>query len=588
MNKNWKRPATAVLAITITLVGFQNCSDFSVANSFGISSLFSASTSSVGQIRRLSGYEYSNSLNDILTAQFGMQNPGNAWKGGGIYGDSPVQNSMSALPSDAVATKLGTPELAMDLNEDFFSGYNNVAVAAASDIISQGWLTDFTGCATDATTMTPACVDQFITQFGTLAFRTPPTADERADLKTATDWTTLIAKILTHPRFLTHIERDGSLQQDGSYKLTQYEIEARLAQMFLKSAPDEAGLQAVANGSLATPAGIRAEAARMFATQRSHDVMWTFFQQWLGAKRVPYSYGADDPAYDTFSAPLANGDINAYPTALRNAVLQDAQQYLDYLTFNSGSLQDIFRSPLIFTTNSMVATLYGITPRASATAPPVTDTSGHYGGILSRQIITHQNPGTEGDTNHIQRGVLILSNLVGMDLGVPAAGALQQAAAANIPAGVSTRIEQVMQTSSSACQQCHQTINPVGFAMAHFDSLGRYKTTETRYRVVNGAMSVLATNSIDATAFVQLGSKFYPVSDLPDLVNALFDSGKLYEGFAKYYFMFAFGRLPASPNDLQLLAFLEGDLKTKSLSDALINMSQSPAFAIAVPPRGGQ
>lgn len=578
-----------VLSLFVMVIGFQNCSDFAVATFSSIGAIFdSSSTSSVGQIRRLSNYEYQNSLADVLAAQLAKNNQDPAW-GAKIIGESnEIQNGLSALPADSAATKFATSEMDMDVTDDHFSGYMNVGILIGSELVSSNWIPKMTNnCESDSTTMDATCVDQFITDFATFAFRTPPTAAEKAELKKQTSWTSLIAKILSHPRFLAHIERDGKRQADGSYQLTPYEIEARIAAVFTKSVPDAAGIQVAASGSLATASSRRAEALRLFATQRSHDAMWRFFQQWLGANRVPTVYGTGDPAYVAFSAPITNDTLNNGNT-MHDAVLEDAREFLDYHVFNSGTLADIFKSTLMFTTDPGVASIYGVAPRANTSVTPTADPSGHYQGILSRQMFTQQTPGTEGDINHIERGVLILQNVAGISLGQPAAAALQLAAAVNIPAGVSTRMEQTLETSQSACMSCHQMINPAGFTLAHFDSLGRYITTETRYRLANGSSTVTAANNVDSSVNLQLGAKFYPASDLPTLVDALLESGFLYQGFANYYFNYAFGRQPTSTADLQIINSLIADLKTKPLSEALLNIATQPGFAVAVPPGGPQ
>ena len=75
----------------------------------------------------------------------------------------------------------------------------------------------------------------------------------------------------------------------------------------------------------------------------------------------------------------------------------------------------------------------------------------------------------------------------------------------------------------------------------------------------------------------------YIVSSPATLVDALIDSGKLYEGFAKYYFRFAFGRIEDVSADKGLLDKMAADLKADSLQNAFINMVLHPDFAKARP-----
>ena len=43
---------------------------------------------------------------------------------------------------------------------------------------------------------------------------------------------------------------------------------------------------------------------------------------------------------------------------------------------------------------------------------------------------------------------------------------------------MTTRERVSLQTKPQACQTCHATINPLGFAFENFDAVGRYRTTE--------------------------------------------------------------------------------------------------------------
>ncbi|MBV8881542.1 MAG: DUF1588 domain-containing protein, partial [Planctomycetaceae bacterium] len=53
---------------------------------------------------------------------------------------------------------------------------------------------------------------------------------------------------------------------------------------------------------------------------------------------------------------------------------------------------------------------------------------------------------------------------------------------------MTTRERVTMQTKPQACQSCHATINPLGFAFERFDAVGRFRTME-------------GSKPIDATGF---------------------------------------------------------------------------------------
>ena len=103
-------------------------------------------------------------------------------------------------------------------------------------------------------------------------FRSPVTPAEILELKNGiTTWQQLIGRMYLHPRFLMHIYREGTLVEPDSdvYKLTDYELAAKLASVFWKSIPDPQGLAAAASGSLSTPDGLRTEITRIVNSSRN-------------------------------------------------------------------------------------------------------------------------------------------------------------------------------------------------------------------------------------------------------------------------------------------------------------------------------
>lgn len=534
-------------------------------------------------VRRLSNLEYRNSLVDAVNYQFGRQ--GSNLGATVMSRVAAANNNFSNLPTDASPLRLGTDQLATsNMSADRFSVYLSIANAIATDITSQSsTLQAFAGtCATNNTSISNVtCLDNFINNFGLIVFRTPPKPAELAELKQGiTSWRDLIGRMLVHPRFLSHYEREGTLR-NGIYQLTSYELAARLSSVFWKSVPDIAGLQAASSGALLTENGLRAEINRLLASPKARETLWGFYQQWLAVSRLPQAYDTGVAAQAS-AAPISVASLNT--AGFRDAVIEDGREFLEYFTWRTGgTLNDIFRSPLIFTTNPTLASIYGVAPRANASAAPTSDTSGRHGGILTRAIMTHQTPSHDGNPNHILRGVFLLSNIMGTQLGLPSNFAEQQSLLGQVPADASSRTEVTILTSPRQCMGCHSTINPSGFAMAHFDWLGRYVTTERRFKrdpATNQAVQV-ATNSVDASTNLNLNGTNYAISGVPSFVNAMIDSGRLYEGFSQYYFRYAFGRIEDRDQDRSLLTQLSQDLRNQSIREALTRMALHPDFAKA-------
>ena len=196
----------------VLALAFQNCAPgFSMDESFSLSSL----SNSIGsaKTRRLSNLEYKQALPDILLSQFARR-PSPPTLAQFYTSSNPIRGALSSVPTDSPNTKLGTDQLAANLSQARLSAYINVAYAVGKQIAgNDAHLRKFAGAcaATDSTYSDQACIDTFVTEFATLAFRTPPTAAEKSELKkNSSNWHTLIARVLVHPRFLLHFERDGA------------------------------------------------------------------------------------------------------------------------------------------------------------------------------------------------------------------------------------------------------------------------------------------------------------------------------------------------------------------------------------------
>jgi len=88
------------------------------------------------------------------------------------------------------------------------------------------------------------------------------------------------------------------------------------------------------------------------------------------------------------------------------------------------------------------------------------------------------------------------------------------------------------QTSSDACAGCHaDVVNPAGFALEGFDSIGQLQTKEK----VGGA-------AIDSTADVAIGSKLVHVSGALDLMSAIAASPEGQSCYAQRWVTYAYER----------------------------------------------
>ena len=96
-------------------------------------------------------------------------------------------------------------------------------------------------------------------------------------------------------------------------------------------------------------------------------------------------------------------------------------------------------------------------------------------GIVSHPYLL-ANLAYTGTSSPIHRGVFITRSLMGRTLRPPPESVTP--VAPELHPDLTTRERVSLQTSPEACQTCHSMINPLGFALEHFDAIGRYRQVE--------------------------------------------------------------------------------------------------------------
>ncbi|MFT6627191.1 MAG: hypothetical protein ACJA1R_000447 [Flavobacteriales bacterium] len=147
------------------------------------------------------------------------------------------------------------------------------------------------------------------------------------------------------PYFLYRMEL-GTPQDDGTYVLDAWERASVLSYTLWGTMPDERLLDAAARGDLDTPAGMRAEAARLLDGPQAREGVAMFTEQWLGIEAV------EDATRDHSRYPGFNG-------AARAALREETRRLVTHVIFDgTGKLPELYDADYtIF--NAALSRLYG-------------------------------------------------------------------------------------------------------------------------------------------------------------------------------------------------------------------------------------
>jgi hypothetical protein len=274
----------------------------------------------------------------------------------------------------------------------------------------------------------------------------------------------LITRILVSPAFLYRLE----VEKVGSdiVSLPPLELASRLSFLLWSSVPDTQLIEAAKSEALQEPLHLQAEVERMLKHPKARRFATEFFGQWLGFYQFDQYRGVDSERFPEFNEPL------------KASMYNEAISFFEYIVRQDRPLKDLLFADYTFL-DPPLADHYGM---SGYDLPKniLTRTKGvakeHRGGLLQLGAIL---TGTSAPlrTSAVKRGEWILRRVLGTPVPPPPADA------GSIPAddvqsdGLTVRARLEAHRTDPTCANCHSRIDPLGFALEHFDPVGRWRDT---------------------------------------------------------------------------------------------------------------
>ncbi len=475
-------------------------------------------------LRRLTRDQYINSVFDLLAGK----DPSAATSLRGLRGVSTVASM--TLPADETVGPFRSNVVAAPTELDaqqLMEASERAAEVAANQ------LARFYTC--EAGSDPAACARRFVDSFGRRVFRRPLRAVE-SDRYTqlflqearsggpADGLRSVVSTLLQSPYFLDHTREDGAAAAPGVVELGPYALASRLAYMLWLSAPDEALLDAAASGSLATPAGLRAQAERMLADERAQRAIVNFHLQWLGIEDVS-STPKNSKLFPFWSSDRKGGGL--YP--FREAIRRETEQFVDHvIRHGDGKLDTLLTAPFSFVDEALFG-YYGITrPANYDPSRPVALDPKQRAGLLTQGSFLAFHAHT-AQSSPVARGVMVRKNLLCQDLPDPPPDVNNNPPDPDPKLTTRERFEE--HRLDGVCGGCHKLIDPIGFGFENYDAVGQYRERE------NG-------NPIDATGeLIEAGDVGGAFDGAVQLANKLAKSKKVQTCYVKQWFRYALGRM---------------------------------------------
>ena len=301
-----------------------------------------------------------------------------------------------------------------------------------------------------------------------------------------------LARVLSSTSFLYRVESDpASIKPRAAHPVSDVDLASRLSFFLWSSIPDEPLLKLAASGQLRQPGVLAAQVKRMIADKRADALIDNFTGQWLQLRNLESKVNPDLLTFPDF-------DDN-----IRKGFRQETEMLFGHILRNDRSALELMSADYTFV-NERLAKHYGISGvygerfrQVKVTDPNRFGLLGH-GSILSMTALATR-------TSPVFRGKYVLSTFLGTPPPPPPPNVptLDDSNKGNESATTkSVRVQLELHRQSPACSGCHRVIDPPGFALENFDSVGQWRAS-----MPNGA-------PIDTNGVLADGSKVNGPSEL--------------------------------------------------------------------------
>lgn len=322
---------------------------------------------------------------------------------------------------------------------------------------------------------TSACVDELLAWFPEAAYRRPPTAQEKTELRALYDdlvsqygapwaFSALVRAVLLSPQFLyrSEIGPNGT----GVVQIDDYEIASLLSFSLTDKGPDTALLADAKAGKLRDPAVREKHARRLMG---STTAIWQrFFWEWLKMSTLE-----------------SQGNETGLNSSLVTALEDEYRAFVDNVVVkNHGTLSKLLTSTTTWATPE-VASYYGVSHPGGGVAPFQLNPDERAGLLtMGAWLVSH---GRKGRDNVVRRGMGVYRDAMCQDI-KPLN--IDLVAAQRKLVGADATIKEIAKARSGdpVCGGCHATSDPVGLSFENFAGDGRFQTTYPDGKPVEAAV----------------------------------------------------------------------------------------------------
>jgi hypothetical protein len=290
-----------------------------------------------------------------------------------------------------------------------------------------------------------------------------------------------VARILASPSFLYRVERDAvGVRAGTAHPVSDVELASRLSFFLWSSIPDQTLMNLAVAGRLRQPGVLAAQVKRMIADERADAIINNFTGQWLQLRNLESKVAPDILMFPDF-------DDN-----IRKAFRRETELFFGYILRENRSAMELLSADYTFV-NERLAKHYGIPGVYGSRFRQVKIADPNRRGLLGQgSILSLTSVATR--TSPVFRGKFILTTFLNTPPPppLPNVPTLEESNKDAAPKTVREQLER--HRNNPVCASCHRIIDPAGFALEKFNSVGQWReVTETGAAIDTGG--VLADGS---------------------------------------------------------------------------------------------
>ena len=273
-----------------------------------------------------------------------------------------------------------------------------------------------------------------------------------------------VARVLSSPYFLYRIEKDPEGARSGTaHPVSGTELASRLSFFLWSSIPDEKLLDLGVAGRLREPEVLAEQVRRMLKDERADALVENFTGQWLQLRNLEVKAVPDLLMFPDF-------DDN-----MRKGFRKETEMLFGYILREDRSALDLMNADYTFV-DEQLARHYGFPGIYGPQFRRVKIPDPNRRGLLGEgSILALTSVATR--TSPVFRGKYVLSTFLNTPPpqpppNVPTLDESNKKASA-VPKTVRAQLE--LHRKVQPCASCHGVIDPAGFALENFDSVGQWR-----------------------------------------------------------------------------------------------------------------